>query len=304
MRGEFIRAWSYMWPEVWQRLAKHPGAGEEIYCEIYEAIERLPGRLAAGEARPSVFRTPADEEEDLRLRNDPEVAAKFFERLSGRHFKSEVEAIRAIERVAEWLDEEYPPLVAGRFGAIIKGFVLRHGLHYRLSETISFRPSVAGIVCGVVQQLEEMGDADEPFGELISEAEEAFDDLRDRPTEARIKSCITKQMNVAEALARKHCQTNGIQVMQWRRGQQVVVPNPALSAMSNELGTWPHSEVKNCLKKYYEFTNDYPGIRHPGNRQAAIRPLGLRDAIAGLLLTIGFASYLTDAFDHNRVYGV
>ena len=301
MRGEFIRAWSYMWPEVWQRIAKHPGAGEEICCEIYEAIEKLPGRLPPSQARPTVFRAPSDEEEDLRLRNDPEAAAKFFERLSGRHFKSEVEATRAIERVAEWLDEEYPAIVACRFRSIIKGFLKRHGLHYRLADAVSFRPSAAGILCGVVEQLEEMGDADQEFGELFRECEEAFGDLRGGVTEARVKSCIGKQMNVAEALARKHCQTKRIEV-RYRDGN--IADNPALSAMANVLDTWPHDEVKKSLRSYYAFTNSYPGIRHPGNRRDAIRPLGLRDAIAGFALTIGFASYLTDGFDHIRVYGV
>ena len=304
MRGEFIRAWSYLWPEVLERLAKHPDAGQVILCEIYEAIEKLPARLPQGQSRQTVFRIPADDVTDLRLRNDPEVAAKFFERLSGRQFKSEMEATRAIERIALALDDEYPLLVAGRFRSLIRGFLKRHGLHYRLAQPLSFRPSLSGVVCGVIQQLEEMGETDPHFGQLFSECEEAFDDLRDRPTEARIKSCIGKQMNVAEAIARKHCQVNRIEIRQARNGQQVVVQNPALSAMSHVLGTWPHDEVKNSLRKYYEFANDYPGIRHPGNQHGAIRPLGLRDAVAGLVLTIGFAAYLTDAFDHSRIYGV
>lgn len=304
MRGEFIRAWSYMWPEVWQRLAKHPGAGEEIYCEIYEAMERLPGRLAAGDARPTIFRTPADEEEDLRLRNDPKEAAKFFERLSGRQFKSEVEAIRAIERVAEWLDEEYPPLVAGRFRAIIKGFVLRHGLHYRLGTSVSFRPSMAGIVCGVVGQIEEMAEGDPGFGQLVEECEQAFDDLRAGATEARVKSCITKQINLAEGIGGKHVEAAGIRIIQMRAGRQVVIDTPALSAIAQAITTWPHAELKNSLRRYYDFACDYPGIRHRGRQQNVLRPLTLRDAIASLVLTIGFASYLTDSFDHNRVYGV
>lgn len=304
MRGEFIRAWSYLWPEVLERLARHPDAGQEILCEIYEAVEKLPARLQPGQLRPTVFRVPADDETDLRLRNEPKAAANFFERLSGRQFKSEMEATRAIERIATALDDEYPPLVAGRFRSLIKGFLKRHGLHYRLTQPLSFRPSVSGVVCGVIQQLEDMGKTNQHFAQLLSECEEALDDLRGGATEARIKSCIGKQINVAEALARNHCQSNGIQVRQWRGGQQVVVQNPALSAMSNELQTWPHNEVKNSLKKFYEFANDYPGIRHPGNGQAALRPLGLRDAIAGAVLTFGFALYLTDGFDCARIYGV
>lgn len=301
MRGEFIRAWSYMWPEVWLRLTKHPEAGEPILCDIYEAIERLPARLPEGQNRPSVFRAPAHDEEDLQLRNDPEFAASFFERLSGRHFRSELDAVRAVERVAEALEEDYSFLLAGRFRSLIKGFVKRHGLHYRLADPLSFRPSVSGIACGLIQQLDEMGAADQDFAELLSECEEAFGDLRAGATEARIKSCIGKQMNIAEALARTHCQEKQLEV-RYRDGN--VADNPALSAMANVLGTWPHEEVKRSLRSYYAFTNGYPGIRHPGNRQTAIRPLNLRDAIAGLILTIGFAAYLTDAFDHGRVYGV
>lgn len=304
MRGEFIRAWSYMWPEVWQRLTNHPEAGREVLCEIYKAVEELPARLAQGQHRPTALKAPVDEETDLTLRNDPEAAANFFEQLSGRRFVSERHATRALERVDLALDESYPPTVAARFRALIKGFVKRHGLHYRLAEPLSFRPNVAGIFCGLVSQLQEIGEVDQHFGQLFSECEEAFDDLRDRPSEARIKSCIAKQMNVAEALARNHCLANHIEVRQFRNGQEVVVPNPALSAMLHELHTWPHTGVKNSLRNYYTFTNSYPGIRHPGDARAALRPLGLRDAIAGLVLTLGFAAYLTDGFDHSRVYGV
>ena len=146
----------------WQRLAKHPGAGEQIYCEIYEAIEKLPSRLPAGEARPKVFRAPPTKRKTCgcaMIRRSGQV----FQRLSGRHFKSEVEATRAIERVAQWLDQEYPAPVSGRFRSIIKGFVQRHGLHYRLAEALSFRPSVSGILCGIIQQLE-MGEADHHLG--------------------------------------------------------------------------------------------------------------------------------------------
>jgi hypothetical protein len=304
MRGEFLRAWTYMWPEVWQRLTKHPDGGQEILCEVYEAIEELPSRLREGQTRPTVFKAPVADEADLTIRNTPDAAAQFFQRLAGRRFRSEKHAIQAIERIAIALEESYPTGVAQRFKSLIKSFVRRHGLHYRIGAPLSFRPSIAGITCGLISQVEQMGDADPAFGQLVSECQEAFDDLKHGPTEARVKSCIGKQMNVAEAIARKHCQSNKIQVMQWRNGQQVAALNPALSAMSNELGTWPHIELKNSLRKFYEFTNDYPGIRHPGNRNSAIRPLALRDAVAGLVLTIGFAAYLTDAFDHGRIYGV
>ena len=304
MRGEFIRAWSYMWPEVWHRLISHQEAGKAILCEVYEAIELLPARLPEGQQRPTLFKSPEEEERDIVLRNDADAAAEFFQGLSGRRFMSELHIVNAIERIAAAIEDAYPQTVVDRFRSLIKGFVKRHGLHYRMVHPLSFRPCAEGIFCGLFRQVKEMGKEDQHFGQLLSECEEALDDLRDRPTEARVKSCIGKQINVAEALAGKHIEAHGIQVTQNRNGRQVVVDRPALSAMSHVLGTWPHNEVKNALRRYYDFACDYPGIRHRGTPRNALRPLALQDAVAGLVLLMGFAAYLTDSFDHGQVYGM
>lgn len=304
MRGEFVRAWGYMWTEVWARLVTHAGAGNAILCDVYSAIEVLPARLAVNEIRPSAFRIPLDAEADLTVRNDDRAAAAFLERLSGKCFISERHIVLALERVASAIDEAFSASVSCRFRSLVRHFVTRHGLHYRVLAPFSFRPSVDGMLCGLFGQIRDLGDADEHFGQLMTEFEESFDDLRERATEGRIKSCIGKQINLAEAVAGKYVAEKGIRITQNRNGRQVQVEDPALSAMAQAISTWPHAEIRNALRNFYKFTCDYPGIRHRGTPGNVLRPLELRDATSALILTIGFSAYLTDAFDHQRVYGM
>lgn len=306
MRGEFKRAWRYMWPEVWQRLTSHPDAGKAILCEVYEAIEVLPARLPEGERRPSLFRTPVDDEKDIDLRNDADAAAEFFERLSGRRFLSEQAIVNAIERIAAAIQDAYPQTVVDRFRSLIRGFVKRHGLQYRIVEPLHFQPCAEGIVCGIFQHIRDVGKADPHIRQLFDECEEAFGDLRDRQSEARVKSCIGKQINLAEVLAGRHVRVNNIRFTRLdHRGREVENDRPALSAMIHRAQIWPHDEVKFSLLKYYDFANSYPGIRHQGQPDRRVqRPLQLRDAMAGLVITIVFAAYLSDANELGAIFGV
>ena len=35
MRGEIIGVWSETWRELWSKLAKHPDAPEDLFCELF-----------------------------------------------------------------------------------------------------------------------------------------------------------------------------------------------------------------------------------------------------------------------------
>ena len=56
------------------------------------------------------------------------------------------------------------------------------------------------------------------------------------------------------------------------------------------------------MKKLYGFSSNYPGIRHAGNPDAALREIEMRDMVAMSALLAGFAPYLTETFDHEKIY--
>lgn len=38
MRGEFLAVWPVTWREIWSKLAKSPGAPEDMFCELYREL--------------------------------------------------------------------------------------------------------------------------------------------------------------------------------------------------------------------------------------------------------------------------
>lgn len=38
MRGEIIGVWSETWREIWSKLAKHPDAPEDLFCELFREL--------------------------------------------------------------------------------------------------------------------------------------------------------------------------------------------------------------------------------------------------------------------------
>src|SRR3546814_16290585 len=75
-----------------------------------------------------------------------------------------------------------------------------------------------------------------------------------------------------------------------------------LGAMCGQINSWPHPTIKKALSTLYGFASEYPGIRHAGNPQSALREMEMRDLIAVLIVLTGFSPYLRDGFASNAVY--
>lgn len=80
----------------------------------------------------------------------------------------------------------------------------------------------------------------------MKDYEDAARDLRFGCTEGRIKTCISKQFMLLEAIG----------------ALDPDVTENTLGDMCEQLKSWPHPTIKIALKKLYGFASDYPGIRH------------------------------------------
>ena len=121
----------------------------------------------------------------------------------------------------------------------------------------------------------------------MSDFEDSFRDLKSGGTPARIKACISRQLNLLEAI-----------------GQ--IAPNvtgKTLGAICDQVGTWPHEKIKESIKCVYKFSNEYPGVRHAGTPATQIREVDMRDLIAVSVVLTGFAPYLTDQIDTAQIFG-
>jgi hypothetical protein len=122
--------------------------------------------------------------------------------------------------------------------------------------------------------------------ELMKDFEESIRDLRIDCSDRRIKTCIQKQVNLLEAVGRAHPR----------------VKRRTLGAISKQIGSWPHEEVRTALQSLYVFTCDYPGIRHGGTRKNALRAIDMRDMVAISIVLVGFTPYLSHALNADHVY--
>jgi len=120
----------------------------------------------------------------------------------------------------------------------------------------------------------------------MKDFEESVRDLRIDCSEMRIKTCIQKQVNLLEALGRRYPR----------------VKRKTLGAISNQIASWPHEEVRSAFKSLYTFTCDYPGIRHAGTQENALRAIDMRDLVAMSILLAGFIPYLSSELNLDAVY--
>ena len=96
---------------------------------------------------------------------------------------------------------------------------------------------------------------------LMKDFESAVRDLRHDSSDGRIKTCIQKQVNLLEAIG----------------SAAPGVTGNTLGAIGNQVGTWPHHQLKNAMKELYGFACDYPGIRHGGTSANALRAPARRE---------------------------
>jgi hypothetical protein len=139
----------------------------------------------------------------------------------------------------------------------------------------------------LTRRIQDLGHMAVPhFSARLTADENAVRDLRHDCSDGRIKTCIVKQINLIEAMAKK--------------GPGVT--EQELSGMCNQIALWPHGAIKASLKSLYGFACDYPGIRHGGNPKGALRAIDMRDMVAVSILLAGFTPYLSNALDADIVY--
>ena len=281
MRGEFIGVWSESWREIWLPLIDDDEEDsnevpEDIFCELYRALVE---EVEALKTKPSV-------EERADILDDPLQSRKAFENTSSEDIHGERALVRFLEEAHSSLEELGGDILTDRYFSLLSCFIEKYSLRYDLRRPCKLCPTLPGVFATLVRNLQSVAHQDDHLHGLLNEFEEAVCDLRDDSSEGRIKTCIQKQVNLLEALG---CTLPG-------------VTKNTLGDICNEVGTWPHNNVKEAVKSIYRFASDYPGIRHGGTPTNALRSIELRDLVAVSILLAGFTPYLTDQLDVEAVY--
>jgi hypothetical protein len=273
MRGEVIGVWSETWREIWSKLAKHPDAPEDLFCELYREL--------AG-----AFETTLDVTALADIVDEPDQARTVFRKTRAAAFRGEVALLEFFERAHNVVVDLGGDPLANRYFLLMEAFLDKYSLRYDLRRPFSLNPTLPGVFARLVRELREATYQDAELHPLMVEFEDAIRDLKTSQSAGRIKTCIQKQVNLLEAIGQR-CPG---------------VTSNTLGAICDEVGTWPHNRLKDAMKKLYGFASDYPGIRHGGTPANSLRNIEMRDLVAVSILLAGFSPYLTNLINSDTIY--
>jgi hypothetical protein len=308
MRGDFIGAWAETWRFIWIPLSEISVAPVDLFSELYrdlvpEPAPPLPPPL------PSLYNDDGtlSRVEDIEARTRYEAAieahalerSRYEELVNGRQSartayrtallergKTESDVILVLERASLVLEDYNIERLRNGYFSLVERFIEKFSLRYDLRRPFSVHPTLAGVFTQLVRDLKTATASDATLHTLMLELEDAIRDLRSNRSSGKIKSCIQKQINLLEAMG----------------SRAPGVTANTLGRICDEVGTWPHHNVKDAMKALYRFTCDYPGIRHGGTAASQLRDIGMEDLVSMSLILAGFSPYLTDLLSSEHIY--
>ncbi len=274
MRGELLPVWCEMWGQVWLRLERLATSHPDLFCELYR---ELSGILLSSKSV----------EELADVLDDPRQARSAFRKVRSADIAGEAGLVVFLESCYDVLDDLGGTNLSNEYFNLLEMFLVKFSIRYDLRRPLRLCPTLSGVFTRLVSDLRDLSAADSHLNGLMRDFEAAVRDLRTDTSDTRIKTCIQKQMNLLEAMG----------------AQYPGVTTNNLSAICGQVTSWPHSKLQDAVRNLYTFSCDYPGIRHGGTQSSAIRAIDMRDLVAVTIALMGFAAYLNQNLDPNRIYG-
>ncbi len=279
MRSDFVGVWSELLREVWLPLIDEPlregedDVPQDIFCELYREVASALKDQPSIEALADVI-------------DDPVQSREAFEKTTRADLVGEGAVVTFLEAVHPVLDDLRGDELSNRYFNLLSGFIDKFNLRYDLRRPCILCPTLPGVFASLVNDLRALTNQDPHLDALMKEFEESVRDLRIDCSDRRIKTVIQKQVNLLEAIG----------------GAAPAVTGNTLGVICDQVGTWPHEKLKEAMKNLYGFASDYPGIRHGGTPESALRAVDMRDMVAMSVLLAGFTPYLAHGLDADVVY--
>jgi hypothetical protein len=272
MSGRLRDAWDYAWQDIWLRfeqcdawsqLAEDSGyTREELYMDLYvelaKALKKAP--------QPTIYTAAA---------NDPVLARAALQDARAETLRSESATAHFFESAAQTISESGSRPLELEFARLVQLFLRSRNLRYELLEPFELRSHLPGVFEALVADVTEEINTHPQLSEAFRDFSHAFRSLQRTHVESDMKTCIHKSAMLVEALA---------SVCPGARGNN-------FGALCNSIQCWPNSLVRESVKKLYEFSSDFPGVRHNIVRGRPPRALEMRDSMIVPLLLLTAAGY-------------
>jgi hypothetical protein len=274
VRGEFIGVWSETWREIWLPLIDHEDVPEDIFCELYRELAKA-------------LKLPPSAQDLADIVDDSLQSRESFEKTTPDILGGERALVAFFESAHDALEEIGGDDLTNRYFNLLASFIEKFSLRYDLRRPCVLCPTLTGVFANLMRDLRIITNQDSNLSQLMRDYEDAVRDLRFGCTDGRIKTCISKQFMLLEAIG----------------ALDPGVTKNTLGDMCDQLSSWPHATIKEALKKLYGFASDYPGIRHGTKPKGVLRGIEMRDMVAMSILLTGFTPYLEHRLSADAIYG-
>lgn len=270
---------------VTARRATTEAALASLVGDTANAVKVLDQALRELASEP-VKRAEARERALGLILNETGKSQEAFEDIRASMLVGERAIVTFLESVFDILEEYGGDALSNPYFNLLATFIEKFSLRYDLRRPCLLCPTLPGVFNSLVRDLKAATIKDAHLNGLMKDYEEAIRDLHTDCSDTRIRTCMVKQVNLLEAMG---------------SSSSGVTAN-TVGQICNQVGTWPHESIKQAMKSLYEFTCDYPGIRHAGTPANALRVIEMRDMVAMSILLTGFMPYLSDKINSETVY--
>jgi hypothetical protein len=288
MSGRLKDAWQYAWldiwipfeqSEVWSQVSDELGyTSDELYMDLYvelvKALKKAPAR--------NVYDATA---------NDPRLARHFLENTSSNDLRNETAATRFFEDADEVIKEAGSEKLNVEFERLVRLFLKSRNLRYELLYPFELRSHLVGIFEALLADVVLAANQHPQLQQAFSDFLHSFRTLQRTHIETDMKTCIHKAAMLVEALASVRLDARGNN----------------FGALCNSIQCWPDSLIREAVKKLYEFSSNYPGVRHNMVKKKEPRALEMKDSMIVPLLLLIAAGYFgsnNDLLDTLRSHAV
>ncbi len=205
--------------------------------------------------------------------NDPQRARQEFFGLPAPN--SEHECVKLLEEYYRVLSTLNVP-VAGYYKQELKNFVEQHNLRYVVTSHCQLLLTIPGLLASEYVQLRNKTASNANISEALALLEKSISQLSD--IEDAERTLIERATRVIEAIARLRTTNSG----------------KTLGFAVKGCNVFPHEKLRDCITDYWDFTSDYPNLRHSGTATSKLRELKKDDALLALAIAIAFGMYIFD----------
>jgi hypothetical protein len=162
MTGSFRTHWEYTAADVWEPMAVHEHAPPDFFGDLFDAVDEF-------------LTLPTSDTVLEETRNDADKARETFLTLNGSDFINETAIVEFLEEAHTIIDDYDIAGYAEYFKLLLRGFIRKYNLRYRLDDPFSLRFLLPGSFTNLYLELHRMNVTNTHLSSLLQDFEYAFD---------------------------------------------------------------------------------------------------------------------------------